>query len=55
MHFQWGDENEEDEGRPVIEYDRDNPSLTEGSIFPSMTNCRNALATFCINGEFFCN
>jgi hypothetical protein len=47
------DENEEDEScRLVIEYDRDNPSLTEGSIFPSMTDCRNALATYCIKGEF---
>jgi hypothetical protein len=46
------DENEGDDGRPVIEYDRDNPFLTEGSIFPSMTNCRNALATDCIKGEF---
>jgi hypothetical protein len=46
------DENEEDDGRPVIEYDRDNPSLTKGRIFPSMTNCRNALATYCIKGEF---
>jgi hypothetical protein len=47
------DENEEDEGRiPVIEYDRDNPSIKEGSIFPSMTDFRNALATYCIKGEF---
>jgi hypothetical protein len=46
------DQNEEDEGRSVIEYDRDNPSLTEGSIFSSMTDCRNALATYYIKGEF---
>jgi hypothetical protein len=46
------DENEEDDDRPVIEYDRDNPSLTEGSIFPSMTDCRNALVIYCINSEF---
>jgi hypothetical protein len=46
------DENEEDDGRPVIQYDRDNPSLIEGNIFPSMTDCRNALATYCIKGEF---
>jgi hypothetical protein len=33
------DENKEDEGRiPVIEYDRDNPSIKEESIFPSMTD-----------------
>jgi hypothetical protein len=37
---------------PVIEYDRDNPPIKEGSIFPSMTDCRNALATYCINDEF---
>jgi hypothetical protein len=46
------DENEEDDGRPVIEYDRDTPSLIEGSIFPSMTDYRNALATYCIKGKF---
>jgi hypothetical protein len=47
------DENEEDEvSRSVIEYDRDNPSLKEGSTFPSMNDCRNALATYCIKGEF---
>jgi hypothetical protein len=46
------DENEEGDGRPVIEYDMDNPSLTEGSIFPLMADCRNALATYCIKGEF---
>jgi hypothetical protein len=34
----------------VIEYDRDNPSLKEGSIFSS--DCRNVLATYCINDEF---
>jgi len=44
--------HEEDEDRPVIEYDRDNPSLEEGAIFPSMVDCRNALATYCIKGEF---
>jgi hypothetical protein len=43
--------DEEDQDRPVIEYDRDNPSLTEGTIFPSMIDCRNALATFSIRGE----
>ena len=44
--------HEDDEDRPVIEYDRDNPSLEEGAIFPSMVDCRNALATYCIKGEF---
>jgi hypothetical protein len=47
------DENEEDEScRLVIEYDRDNPSLIEGSIFSSMTDYRNAIATYFIKGEF---
>jgi hypothetical protein len=47
------DGNEEDECRiPVIEYDRNNHSIKEGSIFTSMTDCRNALATYCIKGEF---
>jgi hypothetical protein len=36
----------------VIEYDRDNPSLKEGSTFSSMTDGSNALATYCINDEF---
>jgi hypothetical protein len=43
---------EEDEDIPIIEYDRDNHSLTEGTIFSSMIDCRNALATFCIKGEY---
>jgi hypothetical protein len=46
-------ENQEDANvRSVIEYDRDNPSLKEGRTFPSLTDCRNALATYCIKGEF---
>jgi hypothetical protein len=45
-------EHEEVEDRPIISYDRENPSLTEGSIFPSIVDYRNALATFCIKGEF---
>jgi hypothetical protein len=43
---------EEDEDRSIIEYDRDNPSLTEGTIFPSMIDCKNAVVTFCIKGEY---
>jgi hypothetical protein len=42
----------DDQDIPIIEYDRDNPSLAEGSIFPSMVDCRNALATYCIKGEY---
>jgi hypothetical protein len=46
-------ENQEDEDvRPMIEYDRENPSLKEGSTFSSMTDCRIVLATYCIKGEF---
>ena len=45
-------ENEEDQDRSVNEYDRDNPSLKEGTTFPSMNACRIALATYCIKGEF---
>jgi hypothetical protein len=41
-------EHEEVEDRPIIGYDRENPSLIEGSIFPSIVDCRNALTTFCI-------
>ena len=41
-----------DEDLPVIHYDKDNPSLDEGSTFPSMDDCRIALATYCIRGEF---
>jgi hypothetical protein len=36
----------------MIQYDRDNPSLEEGSLFLSMVYCRNALATYCIKGEY---
>jgi hypothetical protein len=43
---------EEDEDISIIEYGRDNPFLIEGTIFPSIIDCRNALATFCIKGEY---
>jgi hypothetical protein len=36
----------------MIQYDRDNPSLDEGSLFPSMVGCRNALAAYYIKGEY---
>jgi hypothetical protein len=45
-------DQEEDEDRSRIEYDRDNPSLKEGSTFPSMTDCCNVLTTCCIKGEY---
>jgi hypothetical protein len=43
--------HKDDEDRPVIDYDKDNPSLAEGTIFSSMVDCRNTLATYFINGE----
>jgi hypothetical protein len=42
----------EDEDKPIIASDRDNPSLSEGNIFSSMVDCRNVIATFCIKGEY---
>ncbi|XP_039805077.1 uncharacterized protein LOC120669380 [Panicum virgatum] len=45
------DENEEVRDRLRIEYDGDNPSLTEDVPFESMMDCRNALATYCIVNE----
>jgi hypothetical protein len=47
-----GTRGEEDEDRPIIDYDRENPTMAEGNIFPSIIDCRNALATFCINNEY---
>jgi hypothetical protein len=44
--------HEGDEDRLMIDYDKDNPSLAEGTIFPLMVDCRNALATYCIKGEY---
>jgi hypothetical protein len=40
----------DDQNLPMIQYDRDNPPLDEGNLFPSMVDCRNALATYCIKG-----
>jgi hypothetical protein len=36
---------------PMIQYDKENPSLKEGSVFPSMIALRNALATYCLKNE----
>lgn len=41
-------ENADDVDMPVIDYDRENPCMDEGSCFPTMEDCRNALATYCI-------
>jgi hypothetical protein len=46
------DEQREGEGVPRIDYDRDNPSLIEGNKFALMIDFRNALATYCIKGEY---
>lgn len=45
-------ENADDVDMPVIDYDRENPCMDEGSCFPTMEDCRNALATYCIKGEY---
>jgi hypothetical protein len=45
------DEQGEGDDVPRIDYDRDNPSL-KGLTFASMTEFRNALATYCIKGEY---
>jgi hypothetical protein len=42
----------DDQDLPMIQYDRDNPSLDEGRLFPSIVDCRNALATYCIKVEY---
>lgn len=39
------------EDMPAIEWDRENPQLTPGTIFQSMVDCRNALTTYCILSE----
>ncbi|KAE8779897.1 hypothetical protein D1007_47007 [Hordeum vulgare] len=40
-----------DEERPHVQYNRDYPSLQEGTIFSSALDSRNALATFSINTQ----
>jgi hypothetical protein len=42
----------DDQDLPMIQYSRDNPSIDECSLFPSMFDCSNALATYCIKGEY---
>jgi hypothetical protein len=42
----------EDEDSLIVDWDRENPSLEEGNTFPTMRDCRNALATYCIKGEY---
>ncbi|KAM0837975.1 hypothetical protein ACQ4PT_061289 [Festuca glaucescens] len=45
------DEEGEDEDLPPIEWDPENPQMEEGYIFASMSECRNALVTYCIKEE----
>ncbi|KAM0915986.1 hypothetical protein ACQ4PT_010462 [Festuca glaucescens] len=45
------DEEGEDEDLPPIEWDPENTQMEEGSIFASMSECRNALVTYCIKAE----
>ena len=42
------DEEGEDEDLPPVDWD---PEMEEGSIFASMSECRNALVTYCIKAE----
>src|ERR1041385_7685101 len=45
-------DNEYDgEDMPTIEWNREAPELTEGTIFQSMVDCRNAVTTWCILNE----
>nr|XP_020200415.1 uncharacterized protein LOC109786244 [Aegilops tauschii subsp. strangulata] len=46
------DEEEEEEDRPIVVYDKENPLFAEGSVFPSLLDCKNALSTFAIKREF---
>ncbi|KAM0854893.1 hypothetical protein ACQ4PT_050124 [Festuca glaucescens] len=45
------DEVGEDEDLAAVEWDQENPQREEGSIFASMSECRNALVTYCIKAE----
>jgi hypothetical protein len=37
---------------PVVHYDKDNPSFTKGSLFPSIAEFKVALSTHAVKGEF---
>ncbi|KAM0827538.1 hypothetical protein ACQ4PT_068152 [Festuca glaucescens] len=45
------DEVGEEEDLAAVEWDRENPQMEEGFIFASMSECRNALVTYCIKAE----
>ena len=40
-----------EEDRPVKMYDRENPCIDEGVLFPSVVDCRNAVSSFSIKSE----
>ena len=42
---------DEDEDVAAVEWYHENPQMEEGSIFSSMSECRNALVTYCIKAE----
>ena len=46
------EEEEEEEDRLVVVYNKENPLFAEGSVFPSLLDCKNALSTFAIKREF---
>ena len=46
-----GYSEESDDVRPDVQYNRDDPSLKEGTVFSSALDCRNALATFSIKTQ----
>ncbi|KAM0905549.1 hypothetical protein ACQ4PT_017300 [Festuca glaucescens] len=45
------DEEGEDKDLPPVQWDPENPQMEEGSIFASMSECRNALVTYYIKAE----
>ncbi|KAM0902483.1 hypothetical protein ACQ4PT_019266 [Festuca glaucescens] len=45
------DDEYDGEDMPAIEWNREAPVLTEGTIFQSMLDCRNAVTTWCILTE----
>jgi len=46
-----GTGGEEDEDRPIVVHNINNPTMEEGNIFPSMLDCRNALTTYSITNK----
>ena len=45
------EQEDEEEDLPAVEWDPENPHMAEGTIFSSMSECRNALVTYCIKAE----